>query len=318
MSAPRIAIVGARRARQGLGPFIARSLRAAGAELVGILGTSEASNAVALADLQRYAGVRPPAVIDLDALAATEPDVLAILSPALTHAAYLDAALARGWHVLCEKPLIWGPGNLATATAEMVERFTEQGLLLFENCQWPQVVPAFEALHGPIERLESFAMRLTPASRGAQMLGDALPHPLSLLQALAPNPAASLGGFEFSTRDPETEELVLEARYGPPGAPIPVRVELRRGATLPREASVTFNGRLARRRVRLEDYAQYLGDGEREVPLPDPLEGHLRVFLQDLEAVRRAARPDLGRYHQPITQRAAMLQAALDAFREHH
>ena len=71
--------------------------------------------------------------------------------------------------------------------------------------------------------------------------------------ALAPDAGAVLEGFEFSSRDPETEEIVLEARYGPPGESIPVRIELERGTTLPREASVTFNGRLARRRVRLEE-----------------------------------------------------------------
>ncbi len=40
MSGPRVGLIGARRKRQGLGPFVARDLRAAGVEVACLLGTS--------------------------------------------------------------------------------------------------------------------------------------------------------------------------------------------------------------------------------------------------------------------------------------
>ena len=39
MRPPRVGIIGARRRRQGLGPFVARDLRAAGAEIPCFLAT---------------------------------------------------------------------------------------------------------------------------------------------------------------------------------------------------------------------------------------------------------------------------------------
>ena len=45
--------------RQGLGPFVARDLVAAGAEIPCFLVTRESSLTPALADLERHAGVSP-------------------------------------------------------------------------------------------------------------------------------------------------------------------------------------------------------------------------------------------------------------------
>jgi len=312
VSGARIALVGARRVRQGLGPFVARWLKLEGAELPALLATSEGSARAAEAELAEHAGVAARGYTDLDALLDETPvDALAILSPAQTHATYLEAALARGLHVLCEKPLVW-PGGDARALAE---GFAARGLLLAENCQWPFVRGAFEALHGPVGTLASFGMRLTPASRGVQMLADALPHPLSVLQALAPDGEARLEDLTFSTHAPEAEELVLEAEYVTSAARIPVRVELIRGETLPREACLTINGRAARRRVRMEDYSLFLADEAREVPLPDPLRSLLARFLSDLDRTLGGAPPPP---IDPIVQRADLLEQAARAFREGH
>ena len=57
MSAPRVAVIGARRARQGLGPFVARELRAAGAEVPCFLTTRPETGAQAARDLREQAGV---------------------------------------------------------------------------------------------------------------------------------------------------------------------------------------------------------------------------------------------------------------------
>ena len=191
MAGLRVAVIGARRARQGLGPFVARDLVAAGAEVVAIHATTERSCAEAVRELERVAGVRPRAHVDVEELLADEAlDAVAICSPHETHVDLLGRAAERGVHALCEKPLAWG-GDLPTQAQRCVDAFAARGLVLFENCQWPYVLPALEALHPGIRTTapSRFAMSLEPAARGPAMLADALPHPLSLLQHLVPGPA---------------------------------------------------------------------------------------------------------------------------------
>ncbi len=315
MTGPRIGLIGARRARQGLGPFVARWLAGSGAVLPAFLATSATSLEEGASDLKRQAGVTARGYTDLNELLDREHlDALAILSPSETHESYLRVALERGLHVLCEKPLIWGSQDAAEQVADLTRSFQERGLLLAENCQWPHILGAFKELHGPPGELRSFSMRLTPASHGEKMLGDALPHPLSLLQALAPCAEATLEDISFSTQDPSAEEMVLEGTYTTEDSSVPIRVELIRGKTLPREASLTINGREARRRVRMDDYALFLCDGEREVPLPDPLKALLTGFLSDLENTLKGETPPPA---HSIVQRATMLQAAADTYRNH-
>ena len=59
MSAPRVGLIGARRRRRGLGPYIARFLNAAGAEVPCFLTTSEATRDEAAAQLAKTAKLRP-------------------------------------------------------------------------------------------------------------------------------------------------------------------------------------------------------------------------------------------------------------------
>lgn len=314
-AAPRIAIVGARRVRQGLGPFVASALAARGAVIAGFVGRSDASLAAGERALAER-GVRATGYRTVRELAACErPDALAILSPPQTHAAYLDEALVEGLHALCEKPLLWGAPGLGARAAELVTAFDAAGLLLRENCQWPFALPAFHELFPEVraEPLERFGMRLSPASRGETMIGDALPHALSVLQALVPDPAPRLEDLAFSTHRPDAGELSLTFRYGAAGGTVEAAVELIRGDALPREAGLTINDRAARRRVRMDDYALFLGSGDREVPMEDPLHLLLAAFLQDLDAARAGGRPTPD---PTIAPRTRMVESALSAFRK--
>jgi len=308
-----VGLIGARRVRQGLGPFVARFLSELGAEVPAFLGTSARSIQAASADLERHGVTGARGYTNLsDMLAREDLDALAILSPAETHEAYLEAARNAGLHVLCEKPLIWGAANLAQRTQNIAEDFSARGLLLAENCQWPEVLPTFHELYpGSVdEPLESFAMYLSPASLGAQMIGDALPHPLSLLQALDPSTHAELMDPRVSSGDPAAEELALEFLYRTPRADVEVKIELIRSESLPRRAGLTINGRTAERRIRLEDYSLSLVAGTRELPLEDPLLCRLRRFLADLDLARHGRLPP----PFPIPQRARMLERLLETF----
>jgi predicted dehydrogenase len=296
----KIALIGARRVRQGLGPYVARHLVELGAEVPCFLGTRPES----VAESERALGAR--GYLDLSELIAKEkPDALAILSPSETHERYLEAALAAGLPVLCDKPLLWNGPGLAARAARLVERFAAAGLLLRENCQWPYTLPAYHALHPDVGPLASFAMRLSPSSQAPrQMLGDALPHPFSLLQALTGAAPARATEIELAAWPGEVR---LRFAYRFASSRLPCEITLRSSDRLPREAAYAVNGRWAERRIRPSDYSFRFGDGEREVPAPDPL----REMLRDSLAALRA--PGAPPADPAIPARMALLEQILEA-----
>jgi predicted dehydrogenase len=286
VSARRVGVVGARRARQGLGPFVIRDLRAAGAEVPCFLATTETTLHEATTQLARSVGTKVRGYLEIDAMLAAERlDALAILSPHETHRTYLEAALATGLHALCEKPLLWGVRDLAASAASLAARFQARELLLWENCQWPYTLPAFERLHpgtlGAPPR--HFAMLLQPAGRGVQMLADSLPHPLSLLQALAPGPSPSLGDVRFSSTDPEAASVFVRFVYRAGHVEVQTEVELRPTEAHPRETRIEIDGRPARRLVSPHDYRLTFDAGGRAVALDDPLALLVSDFVSELQ-----------------------------------
>jgi predicted dehydrogenase len=297
----RVALIGARRVRQGLGPFVARHLRELGAEVPGFLGTRPET----IAESERALGAR--GYLDLGELLARErPDALAILSPSETHERHLEAALEARVHVLCEKPLLWNGDALGERTARLVERFAAARLLLRESCQWPYTLPAYRALHPSVGPVRSFAMRLEPASSDPrQMLGDALSHPLSLLQALTAGAPASAEGVAVAAR---AGALELRFAYRTPTYEVASEVRLRTREHPPREASFAVNGHWAEREIRPSDYAFRFRDGARETSVPDPLRELLRDFLAALPTRGEPGAPD-----PAIAPRMALLARILEA-----
>lgn len=284
MNPPRVGIVGARRARQGLGPFVIRDLLGAGADIPCLLTTSEASRDAALRVLRENHQREARGYLDLGEMLDRESlDALAVLSPAESHAGHLEAAARAGLHVLCEKPLVWGIPDLAERAASLVRMFEARALILWENCQWPYALPGLEALHSGVLATppRHFEMLLQPVSRGAQRIGDAIPHPLSLLQRLAPGPA-SLEQVSFSSRDPEAVALDVRFTWCTPSASVDVCVHLEAGMRQPRETWVAVDGRRADRVVSPGDYQLSLQDAGRSVALADPLTLLIADFVSEL------------------------------------
>jgi len=311
---PRVGIVGARRRRQGLGPFVARDLVAAGARVPCFLGTAEATLELARRELASLAGVEARGYVDLDAMLEAETlDALAILCPAEAHAAALDAALRGGLHALCEKPLVWGEPDLARRGGEIVAAFERADLMLWENCQWPYALPAFDRLHpGALDAPpRRFEMGLEPASRGVQSLGDALPHALSLLQRLAPGVRVALENVSFSTHDPSSQSLTIRFDYRSDEVAIGAQVTLRQSRGQPRRAWLVLDGRRAERVVSMEDYQLSFAGSGRTVPIEDPLTLLISDFVA---ALRGAAQPDRAARLREITQRIQLLADVVAAY----
>ncbi len=314
MSGPRIGLVGASRRRQGLGPFVARDLAAAGAAVTCFVATSERTRDEAERVLAQSYAISARGYLELSEMLEAEPlDALAILSPAETHGPYLEAALEAGLHVLCEKPLLWGEPDLAGRAEELVAGFDQCGLLLWENCQWPYTLPAYAALYpGALARPPgSFEMTLQPSRLGLQGLVDACPHPLSLLQVLVPGDDPSLRAIRFSTRAPDAREMAVECRYRTSASSCDVLLALRHGERQPRDASYALDGRIARRVVSLEGYRLSLQGSGRSVPLADPLTQLLKDFTDALSRPDRERARARGRQ---ISKRMELLGGFVAAF----
>ena len=324
MSGPRIALIGARRSRQGLGPYVARNLREAGAELAGVLGTS-ADSAAEAARALGAAGCPPlRGYTDLRRLVEREaPDALAILSPHATHEAYLRLALEAKLHVLCEKPFIHGVDGLGARAAQLVDGFARAQLLLHENCQWPEVLPSYYALFPEREQRapRSFSMQLSPvAENPGGMLADSLSHPLSLVQALCPDPAARIADprFEWAPRERgvdrrEPPRLRIAFGYVASSATLQVGVELRPCLSVPRPAALALDGDWAQREVREPDYQIHLTASARSVKVPDPLAVLVGRFVAELRAVLSGRRPAASR---EVAHRMCLFESVERALRE--
>ena len=70
------------------------------------------------------------AVADLAGVQAPAGSLAIVASPPRFHAAHTQAALERGWHVLCEKPMATTPAECAAMThaAEAANRILAVGL----------------------------------------------------------------------------------------------------------------------------------------------------------------------------------------------
>ena len=319
--APRVAIVGVRRVRTGLGPFFARHLVAHGAEVPAFISSRKETIEEGRWAL-RNAGVDAQGFTDLDALLAAHPTVgaLVIASPHETHRRWLDEAIERGLHVLCEKPLVWGDPEPAWEAARISGRAAERGVVLFENCPWPYALPAFDALH-PATReggVRTMEMEMSPSSsEPRQMLVDAMSHPLSVLQALGPGSPRLRGAsplrvmaWEESAAGRVDGAFVFRRSLDLP--PIDVRVRLRTSERQPRPMALVVNGRRADRSIRMDDYAMSFTDGRREAPLPDPMAALVGDFVRTVAQ----GEPEAARQHRMglLVERMGMLVEILGTF----
>ena len=314
---PAIAVVGAGRRRQGLGPFVARHLVAAGAEIPGFVVTSATSATAVAREWASDLGIESRGYLELASLLRCERvDALAILSPADTHAQYLEVALEAGLHVLCEKPFVWALPQLGATARRLALAFESRGLLLWENCLWPYVLPAFGQLHpGVLDRTpRHLAMTLQPASRGAQMLGDSVPHVLSLAQALLPGGPGRIESLRFMGGTADADALDLAFTYGSGERALGVEVELRRSERHPREAALAIDGRRAQRLVSADGYRLSFASDGRTVPLPDPLLGLVADFVRALPSPGERATASRSR---EIADRMELLEQIVAGFALH-
>ncbi len=316
----RVAVVGARRVRNGTGPYLAREASALGAEVVSVVGTRPSSTESACTQLKEWGiSARPFTHFD-SMMRETHPDVLIVASPAGTHRPWLEAAADSGMHVLCEKPLL---ALFDDAGKELLRRFSAQGKVLGENCQWPFTISSFHQLHPDFDasKVKRFRMLLSPEDRGRTRWLETLSHPLSLLQGVFHGPVR-LSGVRYEEVSPSAPDARLNFLFTVFDQEIQCEVLLEDTRRLPRPAEFAFDDMVCRRRIEIPGYhfsfdtgfqPVELGEGpSAPVKAEDPL--HLRMaefMIRVSQAVKTGSAP----LDESLLRRQQLMEELLSAYR---
>jgi hypothetical protein len=289
---PRVIIIGARSARQGIGEFVAEQFARHGADVTAIVGTTPDTVAQARAILRERYAIDCRGYVDLDQALAEEPsDIVAICSPYRLHAEHLRAVGHAYRHCLCEKPLYWP----AAIDEDPLAPFVATGKLLDVLTQWPCTLPTFFELHPEQHgaEIERFEMRLSPITSGPDMVPDAVPHFLSMIRTLtgSSEPADISISAEFIGGDPR--RLRIAAGFAHDRGVTHATLHLETCPQRPRPAWYAINGARVDREVELVGYQQFFRAGQRRIPLPDPLGLLVGRFLADVAANRPTDRSAL-------------------------
>jgi hypothetical protein len=198
-----IGIVGAGRTRFGLGPVLAHCAERVVLHVAGVAGRTPERSRANADELARSLGHPVAAYESVEALCESAIDALIVASPPECHLHALEAAMAAGLAVLCEKPLVHE--HQCAAGGALARRFGERGLPLMENCQWANVLPAIASLL-PVATARRIDLGLEPPRAGREMIANSLSHLLSVVQVAMP--------FDASTdvHDVRLEPPVLDGR----------------------------------------------------------------------------------------------------------
>lgn len=228
----QVAVLGA----SGIGKNHARWFHQHGCAVVALLGSSPDSLPATQAILERGFGFAGRGYSDLPTLLRVEqPDIVCISCPPPLHFDYASQALAAGAHVLCEKPLVYdatkSAPELAAQARILVETAQARRLIFGTQMQYAVIVDKLLELSGhaagaaPVREfvMEMETKNLRPGRDYEAIWIDLSPHPLSVLQKLAPGATIDAASIECVLRPYETE-----ARFQLSAAPgsLPVQAHI--------------------------------------------------------------------------------------------
>jgi hypothetical protein len=304
-----VGLVGPGRTRNGLGPFLARHLAAAGARVVAVAGRDLVRTQPAAAALAAQLGHDVAAYGDVARLVARgDLDALVICTPIAAHLHALQLALAARLPTLCEKPLADAGDTAAACT--LIEGFAAAGVPLVENCQWPFALAALRrAGVCSTDSPGAFGMRLSPSQPGRDMLTESVSHPLSLLQDLVALDAESrVSDVSFSGSD-----TALRVVWCVRGRDLDcdVTLDLVHTPDQPRPAWFALNGVRVTRQIELPHYYWCFEHADGTHSVGDPQAALVYSFVQLI------SQPDLdlARTHAAaIATRARFFAAIVGAY----
>ncbi len=299
----KIAIIGAGRNKNGIGPYIAKYIHKTRAKVTAVLGTTAASSQAAAGNLCRF-GIAARAYTDFDCMVKAEkPDAIVIASPMGTHCKYLCKSVDSGMHVFCEKPFIWHK-NPAMDPADLLDKIFDKAgvrkVKIAMNCQWVFSIPFYERLCGPVDKksVKAFWMRLSPSAPGLEAIPDSVPHALSLL-------FAALGKGDISNFSTENshEKSILRFSYDFSAGSCMSCIELVPSTAQPREFAYGFDSRIVFRKLDMNNYNIFFAHDKKTIRIDDPLELSVSDFIRSAD---HDTQPLVGRDH--IYQNVSLLQ----------
>ncbi|MBV9469109.1 MAG: Gfo/Idh/MocA family oxidoreductase, partial [Abitibacteriaceae bacterium] len=169
---------------------------------------------------------------DVAAMLKTEqPDIVCISCPPPLHFDYAMQSLQAGAHLLCEKPLVY---DASKSTPELIEQANTlvataatRGVVFGTQMQYATTLDTLLELSGHAvgaSNIREFTMEmetknLRPGREYEAIWIDMSPHPLSVLQKIAPDAIINPDSIECTLRPHETAtrfELVAAADASPP------------------------------------------------------------------------------------------------------
>ncbi len=281
----KVIIVGARRRRQGIGEFLAQAFSAAGAEVIAVVGTTPETASLAQANLLAQHGIKCAAYSSLaTALEKESADIVALCTPFDSHLAQLKLVLAAGAHCLCEKPIIWGMGaRNIPETTQIIDDFIHNKRYLALVTQWPYTLASFYEIYPELKNqpVSAFEMTLSPIRPGPDMVLDAAPHIISMLQALAGDGTIQNVKSSFTNNE---NRLTLDFDYQQTaGANTTVRFITTVCEDIPRPASYSINGHVLSREIELPAYKIWFQGKDKRIQASDPLNLLVTDFLANIK-----------------------------------
>lgn len=303
-----IAIIGARRAKNGIGEYIGKYLKKNNADVTCVLGTSETTAQQASSTLGHYGITARPYHDFIKMMTSENLDAVAIASPAPTHHAYLRSALEEGLSVLCEKPFLdAGHENIGKELESLFEISRQKGTTVSMNSQWSFCLPFYEEVSGHTNNrdIRCFSIRLSPLCSGPDMILDSVPHGLSILYSILGK--GSIVDLSFS---PGENAIEITFIYVSEHGDCQVSMSLVQERTQPRTFAFGFNDLLVRRVIDMSTYSIYFILGEKKICIPDPLELSIRDFIEAYELGRE---PVIGHEHIRVT--SLLLKQIYDGYK---
>jgi predicted dehydrogenase len=292
----KVAVIGA----SGIGKQHAKWFHVEGCDVVGYVGRTDESVRATEALLKNLFDFRGRGYTDVEAmLRAEKPDIVVVATPPANHCEHAVAALKRGAHVLCEKPMVWdksksvdeilADGKAILATAEKNQR------LLGLNTQYVAAIPDFEKLKAAVTGAitagapRSFYFEMESKGSGGRREYDDIwidmgPHPLSLMMAWLP-------GGRLQEEDARCEIARKESRLtfnylsaaGEPCAVTIICRNIAEGTPIRRFGVDGFIVDYAGRNNADGVFRAYLRRGEREIECEDFMQCSVRQFVRAVE-----------------------------------
>jgi hypothetical protein len=305
-----VSIIGAGRARNGIGEYIGKYFHRHGGKVTSVLGTTEKTSFQASSSLQKY-GIQANPYTDFDEMVKTEkPDAVVIASPSYTHYEYLLKSIRSGLHIFCEKPFVWqDPIDVCKRVEDIFEKAYKKNLTIAMNSQWPFSIEAYEAICGKIviQSSNTFFIKMAPPLPGREMIPESVPHALSLLYCLL-----GVGEIEDLNFESNRErEMSIRFLYWFGTWNCNVFIKLIFQESPPRDFSYGLNDKIVFRSLDLENYQIYFNYEDKKNRIVDPIELSVKNFM---EAVEKKTEPFIGYLH--ILHNVSLLREINDGYRE--